>query len=46
MIIDLKKYSLIDFQQIKTNIETIIDMNFDIIVINETAYLVMCLVKR
>lgn len=39
MIIDLKKYSLIDFQQIKTNIEIIKDMHFDIIIINEDGIL-------
>lgn len=39
MIVDLKKYSLIDWQQIKDNIDSIKDMQLDIIVINEDGIL-------
>ena len=39
MIVDLKKYSLIDWNQIKTNIDSIKDMQLDIIIINEDGIL-------
>ncbi|MEI0702953.1 hypothetical protein [Brachyspira intermedia] len=39
MIVDLKKYSLIDWQQIKTNIDSIKDMHLDLIIINEDGIL-------
>ncbi|PTY40903.1 hypothetical protein [Brachyspira hampsonii] len=39
MIVDLKKYSLIDLQKIKNNIDSIKDMMLDIIIINEDGIL-------
>ncbi|MBW5409169.1 hypothetical protein E6A50_02135, partial [Brachyspira hampsonii] len=39
MIVDLKKYSLIDLPQIKSNIDSIKDMHLDIIIISEDGIL-------
>ena len=39
MIVDLKKYSLIDWQQVKSNIDSIKDMHLDIIIINKDGIL-------